>query len=60
MMEALTYGMMPRPKMDICSSAPPEKRLNSETRPPDCFWASMNAFIAERSTPGVLMKMPMR
>jgi hypothetical protein len=27
---------------------------------PDCFWASMNAFIAARSTPGVLMKMPIR
>ena len=60
MMEAETYGMMPSPKMDICSSAPPENRLNSVTRPPACFWASMNAFIAARSTPGVLMKMPSR
>ena len=52
--------MMPRPKIDICSMAPPLNMFSRETRPPDCFWASMNSFIADRSTPGVLMKMPRR
>ena len=41
MMDADTYGMMPSPKMDIWSSAPPEKRLNRLTSPPRCRCCSM-------------------
>ncbi len=41
MMDAETYGMIPSPKMDICSSAPPEKRLNRFTSPPRAFCSCM-------------------
>ena len=57
MMEADTYGMMPSAKMESCSSAPPEKRLKSPSRPP---WEATTLRMATRSTPGVLTKTPRR
>ena len=57
MMEAETYGMMPSAKMESCSSAPPENRLKSPSRPP-CEATTLR--MATRSTPGVLTKTPRR
>ena len=33
MIEAVTYGMMPSANTLSCSSAPPEKKLNSPRKP---------------------------
>ena len=33
MIVAVMYGMTPSAKIDSCSSAPPEKRLTSDSRP---------------------------
>ncbi len=41
MIDAETYGMIPSPKMDIWSSAPPENRLNRFTSPPRAFCSCM-------------------
>jgi hypothetical protein len=57
MMEAETYGMMPSAKIESCSSAPPLNRLKSDSRPPVSL---RTLFIASRSTPGVVTKMPKR
>jgi len=57
MIDAEMYGMIPSAKMESCSSAPPEKRLNSPSRPPALCTTRR---IAIRSTPGVVTKIPRR
>ena len=52
-----TYGMMPSAKIERFSSAPPENRLKRLSSPPD-FWTA--ARMTLRSTPGAVMKTPMR
>ncbi len=56
MIEAEMYGMIPSAKIENCSRAPPENRLNIPNRPPDL----MSSCIASRLTPGVVMKTPVR
>jgi hypothetical protein len=58
MMLADTYGMMPSAKIDRCSSAPPENKLNMPRNVPDCD--AMMLRMTLRSTPGVVMKIPTR
>jgi len=50
--------MMLRAKIDACSSAPPENRLNMLKKPPDCPATYLR--MAARSTPGVVTKIPIR
>ena len=58
MIDAEIYGMMPSANTDSFSSAPPEKKLKKPSSVPCC--CLMNLPITTRSTPGVVMKMPMR
>jgi len=57
MMLAETYGMMPRAKMESCSSAPPVKRLKRLRNPP---LDSIAFFITSRLTPGAVTNTPTR
>ena len=58
MIDAEMYGMMPRAKIDSCSSAPPENMLNRPRNDPED--ARMAFFMTARLTPGVVTKMPTR
>jgi hypothetical protein len=58
MIDAEMYGMMPRAKIDSCSSAPPENMLNRPRNVPD--EARMTCFITARFAPGVETKIPTR
>ena len=58
MMDAEMYGMMPRVKIENCSSAPP---ANMSYMPKRVFPALAKKFwSAVRSTPGFGMKIPIR
>src|SRR5215217_3541507 len=50
--------MMPKAKIDICSSAPPENMLNIPRNDPEAWL--MILLITARSTPGVVTKTPIR
>ena len=51
MIDAVTYGMMPSAKIDICSSAPPENMLKRPRKRARAAWVMMS-FMTTRLTPG--------
>ena len=52
MIVAVMYGMTPSAKIDSCSSAPPENRLTSDSRPSVPALAARQACTFGKSTKG--------